>query len=293
MSINSEIENQLQEVYFRISMRRFDQALDGINSLLQGDPGNKEALFLMAFCYFYTEKLQDAYEICKDLISEGIHTEECNHILAQIYQEKKEYIFAEEHYLEALRLNPQNASILADYGDLMFTTGHESKAFNLVDEALRIDPYNNRALDFYLKYNLSKNDKLANVDTLRRIMDSSNDEFSKLVKIGISQAVSGNYRQARETFRQAYIMDPTNTEFLSILNEQNINSFWYFVPIQIVDKIGGPKVLWPVMFISVLILRSLKLDTAFTTIIIIYIIYAVYTWTTLPVRKFLERRIRD
>ncbi|HEY9062014.1 MAG TPA: tetratricopeptide repeat protein [Pseudobacteroides sp.] len=292
MPFNNEFLLSLEEAYHLLEINRIDSAIGKINSLLASAPNNGELLFLKAVCLHQKNSNDEALYLCKDALGHGFEKSRCHHLLAKILYDKNDYINSEEHYLESLAANPHNPDVLADYGELMFKTGHQDKAFKLVNEALRLDPYNGAALTFYIKYNLSTNNKTAHADALQRYMSSSDNDLAKLAKLGISQLISGNSKDAREAIRQAYLMDPTNKDLLELLQELIVDSNPYFKPIQMVEKIGGPKVLWLAFIIILFTLRFLKLDTALIIVAIIYLCYAIYTWTTIPVRKLLEKKIQ-
>lgn len=280
-----------EEVYHLIKIQRIDAAHEKINILLSQEPNNPELLFLKAVCLNFSQSRDEALVLCKEALIQGYDAESCHHLIADILVDKKLFIEAEEQYLMALGLNPQNPDTLADYGVLMFKTGHEKKAFKLIDEALRLEPDNKAALDFYISYHLSNDNKLAHAEVLQRYLICANSELAKLVRIGLSQLVYGNYREAREAFRQAYLMDPTNTDILEVLQDMEVNSNPYFIPINMAEKIGGPKIIWVSFIVIAVILNYLKLDITFFIVLAVYISYAVYTWTTIPVRKYLEKRI--
>lgn len=279
------------EIRHLFEIQRIDAAIIKIDDLLSHAPNDPDALYLKAVCLVYIENYDEAMLLCSDALSNGGDAGLCHYLMATVHRKKKQYIEAEKHILEALRMNPLDADILADYGELMYMTGHDKKAFTLIEESLRVDPGNSNALDFLIKYSLASGNKTAHAEVLSRYMYSSDSEFSALIRIGLSQVVLGNFKEAREICKQAYLMSPTNADLLETLQELDVESHPYFFLVNKVEKVGGPKIIWVSYIILMLTLSALKLYILLGVITAIYLFYVVYTWTTIPVRRYLKKRL--
>lgn len=178
------MEKMYHEVLHYLEIGRYPKAKELLTSLLRNDPQNNELLYLMAYSCFCLDQYSEAKEVCKEALINGFSTEKCNSLLGQIHNNLKEYPEAEKCFLEALRINPQNAPVMAAYSNLMLVTGHEEKAVALLQEALRLNPDDNVVLSFSFYHFLAKNKRQEQLKSLEQYMTVSNNEVNKLIKLG-------------------------------------------------------------------------------------------------------------
>lgn len=290
MSYDYFFEKELQEVYHYINIRRFSHAKDKLFDLLSQNPNDGKLLYLSATCFFALDNHDEAIRYCKQALESGFPAESCNYLLGKIYTGLKRYAEAEKCFLEALRIDPQDADVIAAYGYLMLKTGIDKKAEQLLNEARRIDPDSTEVLRYCFYYYIAKNKGKERLMIMERYLQVSDDEVSKLVKIGLSEILNGNYKSARESFRQAYLLDPQNKDLLTLLEEVNTDSNIIFAPLRLIEKVGGPAVLWVSFIITALILRALKQYTIASIIAIVYISLCVYSWVATGIYKIITKR---
>lgn len=277
------------EALHYLQIGRYEQAQVSLIRLIGVTPNNGELLYLMACCCYGLEKMEDALYYCSEALKNGFSPEDCNSLLGSIYIDLKRYVEAEECMLEALRLNPQNAALLAKYGYLMLTTGHEKKAKRLMAEALRIEPHDEEVLKYHFFYYLAKDNKTEQMEILHQNILYSSDEIRKLIYIGLADLFSKNYKSARENFRQAFLLDPTNELVLDLLSETEYNSSILFLPQRVIDKIGGPAVAWIAVMVLLFTLNKLKFDMGVVVLSIVWIVLCLYTWVTPLIYKALNK----
>lgn len=288
-SSNQIDQKTYQEVLHYIQIGRYEQAQDSLVRLIGVDPNNGELLYLMACCCYGLEKSEDAFLYCSEALKNGFSAEDCNSLLGSIYIDLNRYVEAEQCMLEALRLNPQNASLLARYGYLMLKTGHEKKAKKLMEEALRIEPDDEEVLKYNFYYYLAKNKKTEQMEVLHQYFIYSNNEVRKLIHLGLANLFSKNYKSARENFREAFLLDPTNEAILELLRETDYNSNFLFLPQRIILKIGGPAVAWIAVMALLFILNTLKFDIAVVTVGLLWVTLCLYTWATPLIYKIFKK----
>jgi tetratricopeptide (TPR) repeat protein len=118
-----------------------------IDKALSEHPFDGYALYLRGACMNNSGRFQEAYRSCQEGIQAGYDAEESHVLLGIIYMNIQEFTNSEEHLLEALKLNPQNASAMAVYSALMSETGFIGKSNELMAEAMRLDPVNGFVLE--------------------------------------------------------------------------------------------------------------------------------------------------
>lgn len=284
-SYESNYKKSVHEVYHYIGMKRYQKAMDILMSLLEEKPNDADLLYLRAYCLHKTDCYQEALECCNEALSHGFSIDEGNYLLGKIYMEMNRYVQAEQCFLEALRLNPQAAKVMAIYGYLMLLTGNEKKAERLFDEALRLEPDNEVVLHYRFHYYLAKGKHSEQVQTLGQFIDSSDNEVSKFVKAGLHDLFQKNYKSSRENFRQAFLLEPTNKSILGILEEVDRKSHFLYFPHRVIERMGGPAMLWVSAVVLIGLLRLLNQEEIAGITALVYISIAVYTWITPGIYK--------
>lgn len=275
--------------YYDIS--RYEQCIKVLHELLSSYPNDSHGLLLIAHCYYNLDRYDEAIEYCKQSAIGNLLVEEVAFLLGKIHMEKKKFAESERNFLEVLRVNPSNPSALSFYGLLMFKTDNEKKAKKLIDEAMRIDPNNPDVLHVNLVFFMYKNKKHHQITALEKYLDSASSDFSKVIHIGIYNLHNKNYTQARENFRQAFLMNPTDTEILGILRELERRCSIFFIPIRFIGTVS-PAILWIGFIVCVFIFTKLELDFIATAILILYLSLAVYSWGYVITFKIIDK-IRD
>lgn len=289
MSYENYYENNIQEIVYYIGIRRYNSAKEKLDLMLSEYPQNGKLIYLRSVCFFGLEKYEEALSYCKEAHENNYSVLDCNNLLGRINTELKRYAEAEANYLEALSINPHSAENIACYANLMLKTGHTKKAEKLLDEARRIDPDDEEVLRISFNYYLIKNNVKERLKILERYLNSSDDEISKFVRVGISDLYQGHYKSAGENFRQAYLLDPTNDDILSILEEVDLKSKLYFLPLAIINKVGGPAVVWAIFILCALVLGYFEMYNILTPIAILYILLAIYSWIAVAIYRIAYR----
>jgi tetratricopeptide (TPR) repeat protein len=144
-------------------------------------------------------------------------------------------------------------------------------------EAMRLDPENAVVLNYQLMFHIFENNKNHQVDTLHRIINSTSSELIKLINLGIYNIHNKNYKTARENFRQAFLLNPTDKDLLATLEDLDKNCSILFLPNRLIDKIGAP-IVWLSFIALIIILGFLNLKTLQGAIALVYVSLALYTW---------------
>lgn len=232
----------LNEATIYMDMHRYEQALSKLKQLLSYGPNNGRALYLMSLCYFNLNQNEKSLEFCNESLNNGFSASDCQYLLGRIYTNLLNYAKAEDHFLECLNINPKQASALSYYGILMLRTRRYKKALKLMNEAMEIDPTNEIVLHNMFVYYMNTGYKKRQIDSLESYVNTASNEISKLINIGLYNVHIKDYPTARENFRQAFLLDPTNQYTLDLLEEIDLLSHWLFIPYRLMYKAGGPLV---------------------------------------------------
>ena len=96
------------------------------------------------------------------------------------------------------------------------------------------------------------------------------------MNLGIMELNNNNYRVARENFRQAFLLNPTNKDICSQLEElEEISSPLYF-PQRMIEKMGGSIMVSVLAIILVFIFKLLHFNIGVFIIGICYLFIWIY-----------------
>ncbi len=282
--------------YYQID--KYDRALDCFFETLSEQPNDVEVLFFISNCYFQLDKCEESIDFCRQALAKNYHADLCNDLLGKIYMNTDCFIEAEKCFIEALRIHPNSAETLAAYSCLILKAGYPNKAKELLNKALELKPESKEVLHYSYLYYLSKNNKKALKSTLQVYFEVADKEVDKLVKAGISRYYAGDYKSAKEALGQAFVLDPTNESIHNLLNFFEWNGSIIMLPEKIINRIGGAKVIWLLILISLMLLNSLKEAKLFLVVTIIYVLIAVYIGLAIymlgvtAITKFMEKWVK-
>lgn len=293
-ALEQEVKDKhLATIQRYFDMGRYEEAAKFVTALLDADPTDPQALYFMAVVLLSREDYPEARRLCKDALHHGFDKETCLHFIGTTYQYEMKYQEAEQAYLEALEINPNSADLHASYGHLMLLTGFEDKALKLLEEAMKIDPDSDRVNQFVLNFYFAKSDRANQLTHIEHIMETSSSEEQKLVNLAIYHLLLHEEKQAREFFRQAFLLDPTNDYLLHMLEELDESTHPIFWAHRFMNKIGGPAVVWIGFMVIAFLLSMLNQDIILVVFATIYIIFAIYTWIAhLLYKWFVKGRMR-
>lgn len=271
-----------QEVLHYVQLQQYKKAQELIKLSLRTAPNDGEALYLLATCFNDSGRFSEALDCALDCLrTEGSNfafsnSAALNSLLGAIYLNLGEYRKSEEHYLESLRQEPNNASCMSKYALLLMMAGHYEKAQALLTEAKRIDPLNQsvKLMENEINFIYSKEKNKAFAPDLQG-GDISIDE---LILLGNNCIDRQQYKAAKEYFRQAFLMQPENEGICSVLNDLEKQTSLWMLPMRALDKIGRIKL--QLAFILLLAaLRILGHNQLFLVVILIYLSIVVYSYT--------------
>jgi tetratricopeptide (TPR) repeat protein len=273
-----EKESRVIQHYF--DMDRYEEAVPSIEKLFENDPFDPDAFFYMAVVHFSKSDYASARKMCEQALNYGFDPAQCYYLIGQAHEEERNFKEAEEAYLSALELDPENGDILASYGYLMVKAGFEEKGLQLLVEAKRVTPASERVNQLILQYYFAKSDQNQQFLYIQNVMEGASSEIQNLVNLGLFHALKNEDKAAMEYFRQAFLLDPTNSDLLKILEEYHQLTHPLFFPQRLIKKAGGPAVIYSLFMVITILLFFLKQFIVLLPFAAIYIVLCIYTWIT-------------
>lgn len=266
---------QMGQHYYE--MNRYGQAKEHFKQALSDYPTHPRLLYKLAYCEYRLENLEEAYELCTNAIQHGLETAYVYCTLGVILRDQEKWYEAEQAMLHALSLNPAEPSNIATYANLMYMTGHFKKARLLMEEAKRIDPMDSTVLHYQFYMGLIDGKEKEKREALAGYIQVAEDDLYKLIKVGEAAYFRNDYKTAKESFVQAFMLDPNNPRVKEMLDRIKKETHFILLPNRIITKVGGPLGWWLICTAIVFLAGFLSLP-ALVIAIPIFLVLNIYTW---------------
>ena len=284
-------ETKRNEVIAYFDMKRYVQAQDAAKELLSADPNDEYALYMLGNCCYMLDKYDEAERFCKDVITSYLAVDTLK-LLGKIYRETKRYKNSEEFFLKSLELDPQRADTLAEYSYLLLICGYTKKANEVMQEALRLDPENSIVLHYNYYFEHTHGSKKQEKTSMEQYIVNSSDEVQKLLKIGMTEFKNSHFKSAKEYFRQAFLLEPTNEYILEMLEQLNEINHIIFFPNRLFSKIHPFILIFcvPVSVIAIMVILAMFNQLLFTTFAVSFfvcmVLLVIWSWLSRSIYNF-------
>jgi tetratricopeptide (TPR) repeat protein len=272
-----------------LEMRRYEKVVELIGQKLAEEPEDGRLYYLLGICAFNMEDYHSAENHLKQALVLGYEPSIVHGLLGRTYAELEQWVQAEQAYLEALRESPNDARVHAAYAYLLKKTGHSQKADKLMQMALQLGPNDAEVIRYRHLFGLAKEDRIEQIRALEQYMQMADSEISKEIQLGLNALYRNRTKQAREHFRQAFVLDPTNKRLADALNDLDQVQNVLMAPMRWISRIGGPAVFWVIGIGSISVTRALGLGQVSGILLIVYIAWVVYSWLATPLLKLINK----
>lgn len=126
------------------NLKRFDEAETHLESYLEANESNNDALYILAEAEGFQQKFDEAISHLTTLVSREPNKERGHAKLATAYAITNNSKKAEEEFLKAIELNPNNVETLINLTLLYLNQSRIAEARNTIANAEKIDPANER-----------------------------------------------------------------------------------------------------------------------------------------------------
>jgi len=200
---------------------RLEDALDELQKVLEVEPDNIQARYLLALIYSTQKKFDQAageYEsILKSVSKAEPENIEIYGYLGQLYYSLKQYDKAINQYEMILSLRPKNPDVMFLLGSLYLEVGKRKEAATLFNRAIKVDPNHDISLNS-LGYTYAEDGiKLEEAqDLIERALSIDPENGAYLDSLGWVYYQKGQYAMALEYLMKAdrYLKDPIIYEHL-------------------------------------------------------------------------------
>lgn len=289
MCMNSEKENTpmaLIEHYFAIG--KYTNVIPLVKQRMAEDMENKELWYKLAVSHYAIGQYEEALDPFHKAVQFGYDKGEIYYFLGGIYMAKEQWRKAEEAFLEALHNNPNDANVYSAYAILMKMTGHRKKGSLLLEKALVLDPNSTVVLHRYSLIEIAAKKEKHN-NALVFYMNSADSEFAKLIHLGWSAAFNNRYKEAKEYYRQAFVIKPEDKGILSTLEALEIKTHPLLLPNRIVERLGGIGLVLMMWIILSILLDTFVNEYFLNHLLRFSIFFTLYYFISIPIVKCLRK----
>ncbi len=205
------------------------------------------------------------------------------------------HVEAELCLLEALRIDPHDASNFHIYGLLMFKTGRAEKAERLYRRALALDPDHENVhaalADLLVTQNRIGEAGVHGDHSLALAPDQEGGHSAQ----GHAALAAGRPFQARRHYREALRLGPDDELTREAWLNADTCCRWIYLPMYywslMVERLPGLQFfVWGVMMLAFLLLPLLGVAKSSVGLLAIaYLVFVIYTWVSTPLLKVWTR----
>jgi len=165
-----------------------------------------------AFEYYRTGNLQQAKNICRDILQKHSGNADVYHFLGIICYERGEFVPATEYFTEALRCNPHDPHVHFHLGNLMKDTGQLDEAVTKYQKAIQLSP------DFVGAYANLGNALLEQgrmdeaLDNLQKAVQLDPDDGTAYFNLGNALLKQGHPDEAVSSFQKSILLNPDDAD---------------------------------------------------------------------------------
>ncbi|MEG0449214.1 MAG: tetratricopeptide repeat protein [Lysinibacillus sp.] len=286
----SEYEkNSLDIIEHYFDIGKYGQVIEQAQEVAREYLANSRFWYILGYSNYVQDNFNEAEEQLMESMNLGYDGEFVYYVLGHIYMETERWQEAEEAFLEVLQLDPNDAVTHASYASLMKRTGHRKKAKLLIEKALELEPENAYVLRRHFILEGMNSSREQQILSLEQYINSDDSELSKLLHLGVNASFRGNTKEAKEHFRQAFLLKPEDKELLSILEDIEIAAHPLLLPNRIMERLGGAAGLWVIGVGMTFLLFKLGFEDLGVLWVQCYVVFALYTWVSEPLVKMLRK----
>lgn len=287
-----EQSNLIQTIEHYFIIDKYDRVIELGREALEENYRDRKLWYMLGYSNYQLEHYAEAEEQLIEAMNLGFDKEIVFYMLGHLYMDTKRWKESEDAFLETLRINPNNAEAHAGYAKLMRKTGHRKKSKELLKKAIELDPMNGYVLRLYFQMEVVNNkDHSERFQVLEKYLESGDSEISKHIQLGLHASFRGKMKEAREHYREAYLLNPENKELLEILEDMEVNAHPLLAPNRLMGRIGGPVGFWLLFMVLISIFALLKQYQLVIWFGTFYFIFCIYTWISIPL-VLIIRKIR-
>lgn len=217
MTLESGQAQQIERALRYMRLHQTSAAIDVLTGVLSEDPEHATAHALLSMCLRERKRLYAANAEARQALLHGSENP-LSHVAAGLAAfSSREFVAAEEHYQQALNLDPESSWALFELGNLYLAWGKEEQAASVIDRACTVAPDDPDVWALRARCDLNQGD-FADAEThAGQALAISPENILAVVVLGHALLRQGQSDEAREHALWAVRLAPDNELALGLL----------------------------------------------------------------------------
>lgn len=281
----------LNQITYIIDIGKFDRALELLKDYISDNPKESIGYYLESYCLYNKKSNRSARESIEKALEISPNNHRYYHLYAAICEELFDIKKAEEILIEAIKMDTNNSSYLAAYGNFLLKYGFKEKGLYFIEEARKISPEDEEILIGKFNRYMS-GEKLSSNEVKELSQEIQNSSFSDLKKIELQGYINyknNDFKEAKKNIVNAFTNNPSDKELLLITKKVSLKNKRIFFLGRILDKVGRIKVFF-ILFAITEIAIFCEDETAIRVFGCILILLSLYFLIELAIFELLESK---
>ncbi|NKB35188.1 MAG: tetratricopeptide repeat protein [Pseudomonadales bacterium] len=169
---------------------------------------NLQQLLQTAATHFSSGRMEEAEELCRQIVQQAPEQIDCLHMLALINKNRDSFAIAENYFLHCLQLDGNRADIRSNLGNLYTKQGKHSDAQACFESALSTDK-DFRQARLALARLLNKTEEFDNAGKhIRILLEQNPNDHEALVALGNCLKGKKKFDEAEQAYKRALGLKP-------------------------------------------------------------------------------------
>ncbi len=203
-----------------IQMDSLDSAVENLQKALELSPNNPLGNYYLGVLYIQQERPAEAIPYLKNTLIFNSNWIPALISLANSYESIQQYSIADSLYKRILKIDPDNATVLNNYGYSLSIRGDQlDKALSMAKKAIKISPENGSFLDTMGWILFKKGCYQEALDYLEKAFSKRNNSAEVADHLGDVYKKLGMNAKAKISWEKALELDPNNSIIRNKLNQ--------------------------------------------------------------------------
>jgi tetratricopeptide (TPR) repeat protein len=263
-----------------LERRRYAQARQAVARGLARAPDDLQFQYLGAFVDHAQGELDAAIRSVQAILARHPGHYGARTLAAHVHEARREYREAESMLLALLRDYPEEASLYADYAEVMLSTLHLDKALELAREGLRHEPDHPGCLQVVAVAELIEGRSGADSEHLGRLLRLHPERLNTLTTLVLALDDRGDHRAALRLAQELLRSQPDEPQLVEMVRGLKGQNHWSMLPLYPMQRWGwGGAIGVTIAGMAGLRFLDGRLpDNLQSTVSLLWFAYVVYSW---------------
>ena len=276
--------NALALAWHHLDTGRPERALEALEGLSGDAALSAEALLLRGRALLALDRDAEAHHVAGRALAVDADSPLLWSLLADACLALEDLPGAERAVLTALRLDPTDAGLMADYARILARAGQDEKAQRVLERAGELDPQSPQVAHARTYLALARGDDRTALHEARRALADDPGSVAAQSMLGATSLLRGDARTGLSASRRAAsgrIGDPALAE---LAREARLQAHPVMLGMRLITRFGQVQV-WLAGLLLVFGANAFLPPPAVAGVVLAWLAFCVYTWTADPLLR--------